>query len=92
MTTKMAYRIFFEAEAETQFHSLEGGVREKISKKLEQLQRGDMQSRHLKHGIPVFVEEVGQYRIVFKTRDDLKQKRVVFVGDHKHYEKWYRGR
>ena len=84
------YSVVIDEDAREQFLNLDSSIRERISKKLVKLQREDLPARHLKQGIPVFVEEVGQYRIVFKKRDDLKEKRIVFIGDHKEYEKWFR--
>ncbi len=85
----MAYAVILDEEkARKQFLQLDKSMQERIGKKLRQLEREDFPSRHLKHGVPVFVEEVNQYRIIFKTREDVKEKRVVFIGDHKEYEKW----
>ena len=86
----MAFAVLFEKNAERQFLDLEKPVRERIAKKLRQLENDEFGSRHLKHGLPFFVEEVGQFRIAFKERADLGQKRVIFVGNHKDYEKWYK--
>ena len=85
----MAYAIVLDEEARKLFLALDKSVREIIAKKLVQLEREDLQSRHLKVGVPVFVEETGQYRIAFKKREQEKQKLVVFVGDRKDYVKWY---
>jgi hypothetical protein len=52
------------------------------------MQRDDLNARHLKFGKNCFVEEVGQYRIAFKIMAEIKEKRIVFIGDHKEYEKW----
>jgi mRNA-degrading endonuclease RelE of RelBE toxin-antitoxin system len=45
--------------------------------------------RHLKHGLPFYVEEVGQGRIVYQVGSD-----TIFVircfASHKDYEKWYK--
>ena len=45
--------------------------------------------RHMKHGLPYFVDEVGQGRIVYRTVND-----TIFVlrcfNSHKDYEKWYK--
>jgi mRNA-degrading endonuclease RelE of RelBE toxin-antitoxin system len=45
--------------------------------------------RHLKHGMPFYVEEVGQGRIIFRIEED-----VIYIircfRTHKDYEKWYR--
>ena len=86
----MPYLVILEEEPRKVFLELDKTLKEQIAKKLKQLERDDLQSRHFKHGVPVFVEEVSQYRIVFKKIEEGKQKRVVFIGDHKEYEKWYR--
>jgi hypothetical protein len=36
------------------------------------------------------VEEVGQYRICYKSFEARKVRRFYFVGDHKEYERWAR--
>ncbi len=45
--------------------------------------------RHMKHGLPYFVDEVGQGRIVYQVVND-----TIFVlrcfASHKDYEKWYK--
>jgi mRNA-degrading endonuclease RelE of RelBE toxin-antitoxin system len=45
--------------------------------------------RHLKFGIPVHVEDVGQGRIIYQIENE-----TLFIircfADHKEYEKWYR--
>lgn len=84
----MSYSVRLEPEALESFLSLDKSIRDRIEKKLKQLENKEVASRHLQHGVPVFVEEIGQYRIVFKTREDLKEKRVYFIGDHKAYQKW----
>ena len=56
-------------------------------KKILQLS-SEHSSRHLKQ-TPVFVEEVGQYRICFRIDEKEKVKIFYFVGDHKDYERWY---
>ncbi len=88
----MPYDVLFEENAKKQFLKLDKSIRLEIEKKLKQLERDDLKSRHLERGLPVFTEEVGQYRIVFAVDEQLKQKHVVFMGKHKDYEKWYGGR
>ncbi len=84
------YRIEFEPEAEESYAGLDKSLRNRIDKTLSKMERDELVSRHLKRGLPVFVEEVAGYRIAFKVREELKQKRILFVGDHKAYERWYR--
>ncbi len=88
----MAYDVIFDDEAKEDYWALDYSVRLRIEKKLLQLGRVDLTSRHLRHGSPHFVAEVGQYRIAYKILDDRMIKRVMFVGDHKAYERWYRER
>lgn len=83
------YKIEFESDVEESYTALDKSMRYQIDKKLSKMERDDLVSRHLRHGLPIFVEEVGQYRIAFKVREDLKQKRIVFIGDHKAYDRWY---
>jgi hypothetical protein len=45
--------------------------------------------RHLKYGVPVHVEDVGQGRIVYQINED-KLYVIRLFADHKDYEKWYR--
>ena len=45
-------------------------------------------ARHLKHGLPFFVVEAGQYRISFEQRKNMRI--IVFAGTHKQYERWYK--
>lgn len=46
--------------------------------------------RHMKHGLPYYVEEVTkQARMIFKTKDDVINILHCF-SDHKEYERWYK--
>jgi len=83
------YDVLFEEEAERMLGRMDKPVRQRILKKAIQLENDDTTSRHLRHGAPCFVEEVGGYRMAFVISG--KQKRILFVGDHKQYERWYRG-
>ena len=86
----MPYLVLLEDSAKEQFFALDQAVKEEVRKKLKQIERDDKRSRHLRHGLPAFVEECGQYRIGFVLCERLKQKRVVFIGKHKEYETWCR--
>ncbi|VVB74965.1 Uncharacterised protein [uncultured archaeon] len=59
--------------------------RERISKKLLELKE-KKSFRHLKLGSPYFVLEVGQYRVCFIEEES--KRILLFVGNHKEYEKW----
>ncbi len=85
----MKYEVKLEPNAECLFSRIDKASQEKILKKLIQLEN-EKSSRHLRKGLPYFVEEVGQYRIAFKINEELKRKEIYFVGIHKEYMKWVR--
>ncbi|MFH0817624.1 MAG: hypothetical protein V1909_03235 [Candidatus Micrarchaeota archaeon] len=87
----MHYSVIFTREAEESFLGLDKAVRIRIAKKILQLEREGFASRHLKFGLPFFVEEIGGYRLVFETLEAEKKKIVIFVGSHHDYQKWYSG-
>ncbi len=84
----MNYRVFNEDDADEALHRLDRGVQARIYKKLCQLERPEFVSRHL-HGKPHYVAEVGGYRIAYLQDDKNMERRVVFIGMHKEYERWY---
>lgn len=69
-----------------QLRALDKGIKAKLKKKLEKV-KTEKKRRHLKAGFPYFVEEVGQYRIVYSLVD--QEILLLFVGDHKEYERYY---
>ena len=86
----MQYTLDFVDDWDIYFKSFDKSVQEKITKKILQLKQPHS-SRHMKHGAPFFVEEVGGYRIVFIINEKEMMKRIEFVGTHKQYERWYSG-
>ncbi len=61
--------------------------KERVWKKIQQL-KFLSRPRHLKHGLPFFVAEAGQFRVCFE--EVQKSRTIVFVGTHKQYEQWYK--
>jgi mRNA-degrading endonuclease RelE of RelBE toxin-antitoxin system len=84
----MQYALDFADGWDAHFNKFDKSVQAKITKKILQLKQPHP-SRHMKHGAPFFVEEVGGYRIVFIVIEKEMMKRIEFVGTHKQYEKWY---
>ncbi len=79
----------FDEKWDEYFKDLPPDIKIRALKKLEKIKEG-LPGRHLEHGVPIFVEEIGQYRICY-TQDDIKKiRKVFFVGKHKDYEKWYK--
>lgn len=85
------YSAEFHEDWKSRFEKLDNSVKIRIVKKIKQILDG-LPGRHLEHGAEYFVEEVGQYRICYKSFDGAKVRKFYFVGDHKEYEKWYSGK
>ena len=83
----MMFAIHFQEDAERNLLMLDASTRERILKRIDRM-RNEPPGRHMKHGLPYFVEEAGQYRIVYELEGNLKN--IYFVGDHKSYERWYK--
>lgn len=67
---------------------LDGEMKERVAKKMKKILIRP-QKRHLK-GASFFVDEIGQYRIVYMVFEENERVRFYFVGKHKEYEVWYR--
>lgn len=81
------YSIEFDENWNEYFNRLSSEVQRRIWKKIAQIETG-LPGRHLHFGADFFIEEVGQYRIAYKSFEDKKVRRFYFVGDHKEYERW----
>ncbi|MFA6329312.1 MAG: hypothetical protein WCX64_01345 [Candidatus Micrarchaeia archaeon] len=81
------YRITVHETVTRKLLKMDNAIRERLIKEIARMRFSDL-GRHMKHGLDFFVEEAGQYRIVFRCIDH--EKRIHFVGNHKEYEKWYR--
>ncbi|MFH0971821.1 MAG: hypothetical protein V1835_04610 [Candidatus Micrarchaeota archaeon] len=86
----MTYEVYLTPFAQKQLEGIDKSERLSIAKKLVQLQRDEIGSRHLKFGLKFNVVEVGQYRICFKVFEEKASKEVRFIGNHKEYEHWYK--
>ncbi|MDO8340312.1 MAG: hypothetical protein Q7T16_06675 [Candidatus Burarchaeum sp.] len=82
----MSFEVSLHEEASKALLALDASVRERIIKRIARM-REEPSGRHLQHGVDFFVEEVGQYRIVYRCREN--RKLIYFIGKHKDYESWY---
>ena len=82
----MSFKVTLHEDAAKQLEKLDKSIREQLIKRFARM-RGEPPGRHLKHGLDFFVENAGQYRIVYRIEEN--EKKVYFVGDHKNYEKWF---
>lgn len=85
------YELDFAPQWDRFFVKFDKKLKERIWKKIIQIEQG-LKSRHLMYGADYFVEEVGQYRICYKSFEDTSKRVIYFVGDHKEYKKWIRGK
>lgn len=83
------FSIEFDPRWEEYYSSLPPDIKPRVWKKILQIQAG-LPGRHLQHGIPIFVEEVGQYRICYMEDKNNKIRKIYYVGKHKEYDKWNR--
>jgi mRNA-degrading endonuclease RelE of RelBE toxin-antitoxin system len=82
------YEAEFDQDWPGYFQPLANDIKERIAKKIRKVLEYP-QRRHLKEA-SFFVDEVGQYRIVYRVFEENKRVRFYFVGSHKEYEKWYK--
>lgn len=85
------YELSYEPGWNRHFRKFDPSTQKIIYKKIHQLQN-PIVGRHLSHGLPHYVEEVGGYRIAYLSDDSSKVRNIIFVGDHKQYERWYKTR
>jgi len=83
----MIFEVLLQEDAKESLMEMDASARNRIIKRIARM-RGQPPGRHLRHGLDFFVEEVGQYRIVYTFEED--KKIIYFIGSHKEYEKWYR--
>jgi len=83
------WEILYVPDWDKHFKKLDVSIQKIIFKKIQQL-INNLPSRSL-HTINFKIEEVGQYRIAFFEDVKNKTRKIYFVGNHKEYEKWYKG-
>lgn len=70
------------------FNALDNAVKERAAKKIMKILEFP-KKRHLGHGANFFVDEVSQYRIIYRVFEQSNEVRFYFVGNHKEYKKWF---
>ncbi len=83
----VTYKAEYDQEWLEYFGTLDESIKIKVVKKLARILKYPFK-RHLKKSL-FFVDEMGQYRIVYHIFEQTKTVRFYFVGTHKEYEKWY---
>jgi mRNA-degrading endonuclease RelE of RelBE toxin-antitoxin system len=83
------YKIEYHEDWDRFFCKLHPEIQNRIWKKIQQIKDG-LPGRHLEHGLPFFVEEVGQHRICYVEDKPRNIRLICFAGDHKDYDKWRR--
>lgn len=80
------YEILIEPQAQESLDKLDKEMKIQILKKILKLKE-EMPQRGLKR-MHYSVAEVGQYRLIFKTDEINRKKKISFIGNHKEYERW----
>ncbi|MFH1106407.1 MAG: hypothetical protein V1787_00775 [Candidatus Micrarchaeota archaeon] len=83
----MNYGVVFESAAENQLLGKDFSVRKRLIQRIARMPF-ETPGRHMEKGLPYFVAQAGQYRIIYTCKEGVK--RIYFVGDHKEYERWYK--
>jgi mRNA-degrading endonuclease RelE of RelBE toxin-antitoxin system len=71
------------------FNKLDSQIKEHTAKKIQKILEHP-QKRHLSGSAKYFVDEIGQYRILYMVFEEKQEVRFYFAGNHKEYERWYR--
>ena len=82
------YEAEYDQEWPEYFQNLDNAIKERTAKKIRKILRYPTK-RHLKKST-FFVDEIGQYRIVYMVFENEEKIRFYFVGTHKEYERWYK--
>ena len=82
------WKIELRKDWDKYFKKFDKNTQNKILKKLEHMAQ-PLKPRRL-HISNFFVEEVGQYRIVYTYNNKTNIKSIYFIGNHKQYEKWFK--
>ncbi len=82
------YEAEYDQEWSEYFQSLDESIKLRIAKKIGKILNYP-NKRHLRKSL-FFVDELGQYRIIYMVFEESKRVRFFFVGTHKEYEKWYK--
>lgn len=83
------YKVNFHKDWPEYFDKLESTIKERVTKKIQKILEHP-QKRHLGGEAKYFVDEVGQYRILYMVFEEEQEVRFFFVGNHKEYERWYK--
>jgi hypothetical protein len=81
------FELGFADGWDTNYSKMDSVERQKIWKKIQQL-KTKIKARHLGQGAPIFVAESGQHRVCFREKGNARE--ILFAGNHKQYQKWYK--
>lgn len=82
------YTAYFNETWPEHFKRLDDSIKERVTKKIKKiLEHPD--KRHLMRSA-FFVDEIGQFRIVYMVFEEANAVVFYFIGTHKQYERLYR--
>ena len=82
------WEVLFDEDWLKYYRKTNDELKKRFLKKAKEL-KTDKKFKHLKHGLPYFVLELGKNgRVLFIEDEKSKTRILVFIGDHKEYEKF----
>ena len=83
------YKVEFDEDWKTYFKTIPLDIQRRFKKRLDKYESfPSFAFRHEKYGIEYFVDEIGQYRVLFTSDENSKIRRFYFIGDHKEYDRF----
>ena len=83
------YTLDYDPDWDGYFQDVSDEIKKRFLKRREKYRNFPTTGfRHSKHGLPYFVDEIGQYRICFISDEERDIRTFCFIGKHKEYEKF----
>lgn len=83
------YTLEFENSWRDYFRNVPPDIQIRFKKRLQKYETfPDFAFRHEGRSVDYFVDEIGQYRVLFTSDENTKTRIFYFIGDHKEYEKF----
>jgi mRNA-degrading endonuclease RelE of RelBE toxin-antitoxin system len=81
------YELKWDERWEEYFASIPLSIQRRFAKRIKKYQEYP-KFKHHHHGLPYFVDKIGQYRVCFTQDVERKIRTFYYIGKHKDYEKW----
>lgn len=83
------YALEYDQDWSIYFENVPPDIQQRFLKRREKYSNfPSFAFRHEQHGVEYFVDEIGQYRVLFTSDESTKTRRFYFIGKHKEYDKF----